>query len=305
MHQPAAASVDPQLASRLHARANAARWSLGVEAFAAALEVSVQQAFAGRQPPTAEVERYLSALHLEDLAIACACAAGDEVAWEHFIREHRPALYRAAEAIDRTGGGRELADSLYGDLFGLRAQGGERRSLFHYFHGRSSLSTWVRAVLAQRHVDRIRQQRRLVPLSEEAPVEDRRASDPAAVSDVSRFRAVIAAAFSAAIAALAPRDRLRLTLYYVRNMKLAAIGRMLGEHEATVSRHLTRVRGEIRVAIERHLRENEGFDRSAVAECFSAVADDAGDLDLVGMIDASEGGKKVPSDRSEDRRERG
>ena len=38
---------------------------------------------------------------------------------------------------------------------------GERQSLLRYFHGRSSLGTWLRALLAQRQVDRIRQTLRL------------------------------------------------------------------------------------------------------------------------------------------------
>ncbi len=39
---------------------------------------------------------------------------------------------------------REMADSLYADLYGLReSSDGSRRSLFDYFHGRSKLSTWL------------------------------------------------------------------------------------------------------------------------------------------------------------------
>src|SRR5207302_9258102 len=66
---------------------------------------------------------------------------------------------------------REIADSLYAELYGIRTTGGERQSLFRYYQGRSSLATWLRAVLAQRYVDRVRVQRRVEPLSdqEEAP----------------------------------------------------------------------------------------------------------------------------------------
>ena len=78
--------------------------------------------------------------------------------------EHRPRLYRAADALDPAGGARDLADSLYADLYGFPDRQGKRKSLFRYFHGRSSLSTWLRAVLAQRHVDRLRTARRLEPL---------------------------------------------------------------------------------------------------------------------------------------------
>src|SRR5438093_688088 len=101
-----------------------------------------------------------------DLELAARCAAGDAAAWERFIVEYRPVLYRADDALDRSGGARQLADSLYAELYGV-GDGGERRSLFQYFHGRSSLATWLRAVLAQRYVDRLRLQKRLQPLPDE------------------------------------------------------------------------------------------------------------------------------------------
>lgn len=294
----AGASVDAALAATLHDRARASAWQLSVAAFAAALEASVRQAFAGRAPSSREVEQYLSSLHLSDLALACACAAGHESAWEHFIREHRPGLYRAADAIDRTGGGRELADSLYGDLFGLRERNDQRQSLFRYFHGRSSIGSWVRAVLAQRHVDRLRAQRRLEPFPEDDAPDAMAAS--AGVPDDGRraYHVALHAALAAAIAALAPRDRLRLSCYYGQNMKLAATGRMLHEHEATVSRHLTKTRRDIRNDVEHRLRSIHGYDDATIAECFAAAADDSGSLDLGSMMATASAGKKSAPDRS-------
>ena len=102
-----------------------------------------------------------------DLELATRCAAGDPAAWERFVLEYRPVLYRAADALDRGGGARDLADSLYAELYGIKERSGERRSLFHYFQGRSSLATWLRAVLVQRYVDRVRVQRRFEPLPDE------------------------------------------------------------------------------------------------------------------------------------------
>ena len=64
-----------------------------------------------------------------DLELARLCAEGDEHAWERFVREYRPLLYRAADALDRTQGAREIADSLYADLYGIGRSGGERQSL--------------------------------------------------------------------------------------------------------------------------------------------------------------------------------
>ena len=82
---------DAALIERLYRRAKADRWSVGREAFAAALERSVARGVA--EPSAAdEVERYLDGLHLEDLALACACADGHAAAWDHFVLEFRPAL---------------------------------------------------------------------------------------------------------------------------------------------------------------------------------------------------------------------
>jgi RNA polymerase sigma-70 factor len=290
--------LDAALVERLHRRANADRWLLPCDVFAAALERSAGRAFAGTSPDAGEVERYLTALHLEDLALACACAEGHGPAWDHFVLAFRPILYRAADALDRSGGAREAADSLYGELFGLTERDGERRSHFRYYHGRSSLATWLRAVLAQRHVDRLRAERRADPL----PADESRAAVAApgvpALSNRGRAVAVMQRAMAAAVAALQPRDRLRLSCYYAQSLTLAEIGRMLGEHEATVSRHLSRVRKTIRADVERRLRETERMSDAEIGECFASVVDDPGSLDLAALIGADADRKEAGVDRS-------
>lgn len=282
MTHTAVAPIDRTLVERLHRKARAERWSLPIEVFAAALEASARKALA----PAADarqLERFLDALHLEDLALACACAQGSDAAWEHFIREYRPALYRAADAIDPSGGSRDLADSLYGELFGLDVRDGERRSHFRYFHGRSSLSTWLRAVLSQRHVDRLRSVRRQDPLPEdEAP-----GAMSAPANDVnprqSDYVSLIRRSVTAAVAALAPRDRLRLRCYYAQDLTLAQIGRMLDESEATASRHLSRARREVRAAVEQSLRAQQLTDLQ-IAECFAVVVADPAYLDVQNLL---------------------
>jgi RNA polymerase sigma-70 factor (ECF subfamily) len=268
---------------RLYRRARAERWSLTIDAFASVLDASARKAFASTPGDARQLDRYFDALHVEDLALACACAQGSDAAWEHFIREYRPGLYRAADAIDSTGGSRDLADSLYGELFGLDVRDGERRSHFRYFHGRSSLATWLRAVLSQRHVDRLRSVRRQEPLPEdEAPgaiAAPRQEVDPARDNYVSLLRS----AMTAAVAALAPRDRLRLRCYYAQDLTLVQIGRMLKESEATASRHLSRARREVRAAVERDLRAQQLTDVQ-IADCFAAVVSDPAYLDVEKLL---------------------
>lgn len=282
---------------RLYRRAEANRWSTPRHAFADALERSARRAFQS-EPSSRDVERHAEGLHLQDLALACACAAGVEPAWEHFVREFRPVLYRAADALDPTGGARELADSLYGELFGLLEREGRRRSHFDYFHGRSSLATWLRAVLTQRHIDRLRGRRRLEPLPEEdgpgAPHSTDQASDPRR----QRYLAVMRRAVATAVAALPARDRIRLNCYYAESLTLAQIGRTLGEHEATVSRHLTRSRRAVRDTVAQCLRAEEGMGHDEIQACFSSVVEDAGPLNLSDWFDTTPPRKKDALNRS-------
>lgn len=267
---------EPSLA-RFYDRANGARWGLPRDAFSRALARSVASRFGASGANVSEIEDYLESLHLEDLALACACAVGQVSAWAYFLECFRPGLRTAACVIAGPGEGAELADGLYAELYGLDERDGHRRALFDYYHGRSRLATWLRAVLAQRHVDRLRQTRRLQPLGDGDGDEAGPPVDAvAAVRDPERARyAVLAqAALARAIAQLEPRDRLRLDCYYLQRLTLAQIGRMFGEHEATVSRKLDRLRRDLRDRVERILRDDHQLSSDQVSACFECALDD-------------------------------
>lgn len=283
--------IPQKLVDELYRTAHADRWAIPIERFADALRVSADRA------APADLPRYLRGLHLEDLALACGCAVGDERAWDHFVREYRPVLYRAADALDASGTAREIADSIYAELYGLSRASektsesrAERTSLFRYYHGRSSLKTWLRAVLAQRHVDGIRAVRRLDPLPQEngpetLPAPTTTIPDPERV----RYRALMQRAFKMAVSKLGDRDRLRLACYYSQELTLAETGRILKEHEATVSRQLARTRQILRREVERHLREADRLDPAQIEQCFSYVLEDPGPMDLGGMLRKNSG----------------
>jgi RNA polymerase sigma factor (sigma-70 family) len=290
--------IGRELAERLYGRARAAQWGVSAPSFEACLDRSVAKAFAGEVPDAARVERYLTSLHLEDLALACACADGRHEAWDHFVITYRPTLYRAADAIDPSGSARELADSIYADLFGLQEQQGQRKSLFRYYHGRSSLATWLRAVLSQRQVDRVRAGRRLTPLGDEdmtpAAAVHRAPADP----DARRFLALMTQALLMCLANLSDRDRLRLGCYYREDLTLAQTGRLLGEHEATVSRQLARTRKALRADVERYLRDEQGLNDAQIAECFASTIEDPGSIDLGKILRPAEVRKDSEPERS-------
>ena len=215
---------------------------------------------------------FFRSLCLPDLVLAHACAQGHERAWEHFVAVYRQPLIRAAVAI--TGSetlGRDLADQLYAELYGLTARDGERRSPLASYRGRGSLMGWLRTTLAQRHVDHHRRTRREEPLDEL----DASAPDPAPQTppaELSRLELAV----ENALRQQNDEDRFLLAAYYLDGQTLLQIARALGVHEATISRRLQRTARDIRKQILKNL-QHAGCSRRAAEEAMSA---DPRDLDL-------------------------
>jgi RNA polymerase sigma-70 factor (ECF subfamily) len=280
---PATVNLAPEASRRLYERADAARWGLREDDLRPALERSLRHRFpsssSSAPPSSSDIETYLESLHVADLALACACALGRDAAWEHFVREFRSVLLRVAGRNAPLDAARDVADSIYAELYGLEERDGVRRSIFDYYHGRSALVSWLRAVVAQRVVDRAREGKRLDPLPEAGDAGEPIAKAPPPDVDRGRLLPAVRAVFKAAIAALDPRDRMRLSLYYTQDLTLAAIGRTIGESEATASRKLERTRRDLRAAVERRLRNDNGMTEREVRESFDyARTDPAFDL---------------------------
>jgi len=288
------------LLRQLFSQCPADRWKLSFTAWESAVARSVAKRFAGSSPSIAKLQEYFSTLHLNDLALACACAEGSQHAWEDFVADYRPYLRTASAAILRRPvsdpAAIELADSLFTDLYGLSDRCYSSSSIFRYFHGRSSLKTWLRAVLAQRHIDQIRAGKRFESLDDHpADGETRRVFEPATAElppDPRRqqYQQRFREALTSALASLDERDRTRLQLYYAEDRTLAEIGRAIGEHESSVSRNLERVRKELRATVEGLLHAGtaaangssaaQGLDDAQVALCIQYAAEDAAvDLD--------------------------
>src|ERR1700730_9484743 len=228
-------SAQQPLLAQLFAQSGAASWRLQRDVFAAAVEISARKRFGEKAPHATQLQEYVSALHLRDLALACACAGGCTEAWDYFVASFRGYLRSAAGAILRcprdSPAACEFADSLFAELYGV-SEGANRRSLFRYFHGRSSLKTWLRAVLAQRHVDAIRAGRKFEELEDEDGRDNPKlpaAARELQVADPHRARYLLkfANALQTALANLDARDIELLRMYYAEQKKLAEIGRGL------------------------------------------------------------------------------
>ncbi len=162
-----------------------------------------------------------------------------------FMARYRERLYEIGLQIAREeSAARELADSLYADLYGTVAREGQRVSKLASYTGRGSLEGWLRTVMAQEHVNRYRRQKRTVSLDEETDGGTQFATpdpDPQSTVDVR-----LESATDEALSALPAEERFILAAYYLDGRTLAETARMLSVHESTISRKLDKLAKSLR-----------------------------------------------------------
>ena len=266
---------DAEAVSELYRMCGAEGLGLTLADFAAALDEAGRKSNfglpAGVSAEAHQRQTFYGGLHGRELALARACALGHEAAWTQFMAEFRGPVLQAAIGITRSSSlGEELADSLYSELFGLTQRDGRRWSPLETYSGRGSLMGWLRAMLAQRHVNHFRRTHRESPLEDVEPV-------ASAVAEPQPVQATdLAEAVSGVLSGLDAEARFLLSAYYLDRRTLLELGGVLRVHEATVSRKLKRVTGEVRKKLLKAL-EKRGMSRRAAEE---ALGVDPGDLDL-------------------------
>ncbi len=271
----------------LYGLSGAEALGLALTAFAAALGAAGRKNNFGLPADAvadpAQRQAFYRALHVREVALARACALGCETAWTQFVAEFRGPLLRAAIAITRSSSlGEELADSLYSELFGLTERAGRRWSPLESYSGRGSLMGWLRAMLAQRHVNHYRRTHRETPLDDVEPVTAGAVPEPQPAQATE-----LADALSEVLRALDGEARFLLSSYYLDRRTLLELGGVLRVHEATISRKLQRVPEAVRKTLGKTL-EKRGMSRRAAEE---ALGVDPGDLDvnLRKLLQTSEG----------------
>ena len=271
--QVLAAEVREAIAAR-YEESGAARFGIAPEVFERWADGAVARYAQGWSER--EQKELAAGLHVEELVLARACAAGDESAWRELMARFGAQMRRAAaQMTGDEAAGRELAESLYGELWGQANREGRRVSRLESYMGRGSLGGWLRTVLAQRHVERCRARKNDASLEEqmEAGVAFAAPAAMTAVTPDPRLNTAV----SAALQELGGEERFLLAAYYLDGQKLAAIGRQLGVHESTVSRKLERATAGLRKRVRKRLMA-EGLDRR---RCEELLADlDVRDLEV-------------------------
>ena len=277
-------------ASRLLSRATD-RHSLKPESLAPRISAVVQKYLLRDAPKTQpkEISAFIDGIQADDLCLIVACERGDESAWSAFVERFSTVVRSAARSASANEDAAEdLAQSIWAELYGLRAgKDGKPSSKLAYYSGRGSLAGWLRAVVSQLAIDTYRKQSRLVQTEEDADL-DRLVSElpeldgqavlagtmqnPEQVISNRLAESDMQKALSTAIKELESDDRLLVKLYYFDDLRLREAGAVLGVHEATASRRLTRIHADLRNRVTQILIEERGWTKAETERSFSEVA---------------------------------
>lgn len=276
-------------AQRLLARASDNR-SLGRDSLVPRISAAVEKYLLRYEPQISEaaITKFIDELQADDLCLIIACERGDENAWHDLVERFTPTVRSAARsASSNEDAAEDLAQSIWAELYGLRTRkDGAPASKLAYYSGRGSLAGWLRAVVGQLAVDTFRKQSRLVQTEEDTDL-DRLAHDastgdghamlagiPTPEESMSnRFaQADMQQALNRAVQDLAAEDRLLVKLYYFDNLRLREAGAVLGVHEATASRRLTRIQTDLRKRVAKILIDERGWTAAETEKSFAEVA---------------------------------
>jgi RNA polymerase sigma-70 factor (ECF subfamily) len=235
----------------------------------------------------AVINEFIAKLQADDLCLIVACEQGVQKAWTDLVERFSTTVRSAARsASSNEESAEDLAQSIWAELHGLRLRAdGRPAGKLAYYSGRGSLAGWLRAVVAQLAIDQHRKQSRLVQTEEDNDFdriiqggneENSWAGHQGSVSPEVEISSKLAGAqlkkaLGKSIQQLSAEDRLLVKLYYFDGLRLREAGAVLGVHEATASRRLTRVHNELRQEVERTLND-EGWTKAETEKAFSEFA---------------------------------
>jgi len=246
------------------------------------------------------ISSFIDGMQADDLCLIVACENNDESAWSDLVERFTTTVRSAARsASSNEDAAEDLVQSIWAELYGLRiGKDGKPSSKLAYYSGRGSLAGWLRAVVSQLAVDVFRKQSRLVQTEEDADF-DRLARElpmsegqgaiasglenPEQVISNRFAQSDVQQALTKAIAELAAEDRMLVKLYYFDEMKLREAGTVLGVHEATASRRLTRIHTDLRKRVSQILVEERGWTKIEAERSFVEIAQHL-DTDIEALV---------------------
>lgn len=238
---------------------SAPRRSRTGEADASAVLIEAAEARRGPLVPRAQFAAYLAeragdddpaTLHIDDLYLCCACAAGIPVALDQFERELFGDLRRALAQLDRTG---DLVDDtlqrVRAKLFVAGPAGPPRITSYS---GRGSLVRWLRVMATREALMLLRRARPETSLGDDGAL---------APHDVDRvllqreYQPVFEQAFSDALGSLTSKQRNVLHYSLVRGLNIDQVAAIYRVHRTTAFRWIREARDTLATRTRDRFRE--------------------------------------------------
>ena len=231
----------------------------------------------------ADVLDHVGRIALDDLYLATACADGDGDAWAECERLHFGFIRRFAQRFLPDAAARDLADQAIADLW-------QRGKIGHYA-ARSSLRTWIGAVVAHAAIN-VRKAPHPVIALDPAQLREtgQRHDAQSAARDVPGDRdaaRLLSDLVSRAVATLSAEDKLLLQLHYEQGLTLEQMEPVVRVSKATLSRRLKRTREYLKRALEDLAAGTHGASAESIRHRLSL---DRVELDLSLLLAPVEGG---------------
>lgn len=226
-----------------------------------------------------KIRGFIESLQIDDLCLIAACERGDDAAWQDLFTNFSGAVKSAARSVtSNPDAAEDLAQSIWAELHGLKPDAsGKPSGKLGYYSGRGSLGGWLRAVVSQLAIDAHRKQARMVQIEEPREFEnlaheterDERnifahTENPEIALTERETARTVEESLIKAIGELDAEDRLLIKLYYFDGLRLKQAGAVLGFHEATASRRLTRIHTDLRKQVEKILEREKGWKRDEI-----------------------------------------
>ena len=223
---------------------------------------------AGRLVADVEIAEQLGELHVEDLALAFACAQGDVGALREFERLYGPPLRRW---VMRLAGDAVRADEVV-QAVRDRMLGGTTDAKIASFAGRGSLLRWLRVAARRAGVDYLRS-RGHEPISlDDAALDDRiGASDPEMAFIKDAYRETFSDAFRRALAGLATRQRNILRQRFVNGLRSEELASMYRVDRRTINRWIASARRAVLEGVHADLSARLELSRDELASMVRLV----------------------------------
>lgn len=218
-----------------------------------------------------EATVFAQRLYLRDLYLACGCVHKREKAWAILDLRYRKFITDLVRFCYRHGtDNEEIADSILVSLF-LNDRSGRQR--IASYDGRSSLATWLRVIVINRAIND-RNERKLVNDEVVADVPDGRAlANLESSLRAQRYGHPLSESLAEALAEITEKERLMLLWRYEQNLQLGEIARLMGIHQANVTRQMLRLHTKLRESVVQRLTMRHGMSASAIEECLADVVD--------------------------------